>query len=157
MTDDAAAVIPEVLAGQILSLARRGGRGTRHTILAATTDDSLARDRLVVLLQPDFASEHDGDISDGLDGDHEAPIGDKERTAGRIVCQRKDKSGSLVAVGMDERPRHALVIPCVPGQVRGLLLVHSVTAAKAFGLVLLSRTCGSPWCSLEQWPFCIAR
>lgn len=121
MTNGASAVIPEVLAGQILSLARRGRGRTRHTILTTTTDDSLARDRLVVLLQPDLVSENDGEMSGGLGGDRDSPVGDEERAAGRVVRQQKDKSGSLVAVGADERPRHALVIPCIPGQVRECL------------------------------------
>ena len=102
MTDGASAVIPEVLAGQILSLARRGRGGPRHTILAATTDDSQARDRLVVLLQPTLEAEHDSDDAGGLDRNEE----------------REKKDGDFGTLGADERPRHALVIPCVPDQVK---------------------------------------
>lgn len=91
MTDGAAAVIPEVLAGQILSLARRGRGG--HTVLAANSGAGEGgRDRLVVLLQPILA----------------------ERDA---ECDAKRD-----AEGADERPRHALVISCAPGQVRIFLL-----------------------------------
>lgn len=82
MTGGAAAVIPEVLVGQILSLARRGRGG--HTVLAANSGaGERARDLLVVLLQP-------------------------------ILAERDAKRD---AEGADERPRHALVISCAPGQV----------------------------------------
>lgn len=89
MTGGAAAVIPEVLHGQVLSLARRGGV---HTVLAAGTGD-VARDRLVVLLQP---------IAEEEKGSEEG----RERWG-------KHKSRD----GEDERPKHALVISCLPGQV----------------------------------------
>lgn len=90
MTKGAPAVIPEVLAGQVLSLVRRGGG---HTVLAASGAGDLARDRLVVLLQPIAAD------------------GETEEDGGQ-------SSGRSTGLENDERPRHALVVSCLPGQVR---------------------------------------
>lgn len=127
MTDGAAAVIPEILAGQILSLARRGDRGAGHTVLAGSRDDNLSRDRLVVLLKPILTDGNDSDDSDdsndGSSGDGDGGQDDDqgfvteaaEQAAG--VRQRWQAKTKVVA-GADERARHALVIPCVPGQVK---------------------------------------
>lgn len=110
MTEGAAGVIPEVLAGQILSLARRGSGGPRHTVLTASRDDSLARDRLVVLLQPMLADGHDDDL--------DSIAGPADRGIRRQRQRQQAKGGDLATAGTDERPRHALVLPCVPGQVK---------------------------------------
>lgn len=135
LTDGAAAVIPEVLAGQILSLARRGDGGAGYTVLAASGDDnSLARDRLVVLLQPALADKHGGegdDLSDGNGDGRGRRVGDKKNAAARNGQRRSEQEekkntreesggggGRPVVSAADERPRHALVIPCLPGQVR---------------------------------------
>lgn len=105
MTDGAAAVIPEILAGQILSLARRGRGG--HTILAASGSGGVgetACDRLVVLLGPILA--------DGDDDSSERDV------------RGNDSGGRRAGYGVegaDERPRHALVVSCAPRQVRCLL------------------------------------
>lgn len=131
MTEGAAAVIPEVLAGQILSIARRGSGGPGHTVLTASRDDCLARDRLVVLLQPiladghDSGSENDGGVG-GDENDHgsqrsselNSSAGLADHGVRRRRQRRQAKAGDLVTAGADERPRHALVLPCVPGQVR---------------------------------------
>lgn len=98
MTDGAVAVIPEVLAGQVLSLARRGGGG--HTVLAASGTDQ-ARDRLVVLLQPTLV---------------EADIG--ERNGAFLKKQEVEGNCQSGVIGADERSKHALVVSCIPGQVK---------------------------------------
>lgn len=121
MTEGAAAVIPEVLAGQILSLARRGSGGPGHTVLTASRDDCLARDRLVVLLEPMPAAGYDS----GGDNDHGAQSSREDSSAARPADQGvrrqrqclQAKAEELVTAGADERPRHALVLPCIPGQV----------------------------------------
>lgn len=137
MTEGAAAVIPEVLAGQILSLARRGSGGPGHTVLTASRDgDCLARDRLVVLLQPTPADGHgsgpekkDGGVGGVPDSrgaqrrssEINSAAGPADESAKRRRrSRRQDKAGSPVTAGADERPRHALVLPCVPGQVKHL-------------------------------------
>lgn len=98
MTEGAPAVIPEALAGQVLSLVRRGGG---HTVLAASGTGDLARDRLVVLLQPIAA---DGEtVEDGV---------------WDAAANCNQKTGSNTDAGDDERPRHALVVSCLPGQVQ---------------------------------------
>ena len=102
MTDGAAAVIPEVLAGQILSLARRGRGG--HTVLAASNGaGDGARDRLVVLLQPI--------VADGDESSENSVRSSGGKTDGGRNAERDAQEA-------DERPRHALVVSCAPGQVR---------------------------------------
>lgn len=124
MTDGAAAVIPEVLAGQVLSLARRGRGG--HTVLAASSSGAgeAARDRLVVLLQPILA---DGDDGSSRSGDNKVRVSGGstkgsgphgERGAERDAERDADRATERYAAGADERPRHALVVSCAPGQVR---------------------------------------
>eukprot|EP00752_Nemacystus_decipiens_P007665 g6853.t1 len=121
MTEGAAAVIPEVLAGQILSLARRGSRGLGYTVLTASRDDPLARDRLVVLLEPILAAGHGrgGDDDLGCQGSREVSSATRPADQGvRRPRQRQQvEPDDLAATGADERPRHALVLPCVPGQI----------------------------------------
>lgn len=125
MTEGAAAVIPEVLAGQILSLARRGSGGPGHTVLTASRDDSLARDRLVVLLEPLPAPGHDGGGNNGQGAQWSTEVGssaaaraDQGVRGQRQRQRRQGKAAEVVTAGADERPRHALVLPCAPGQVQ---------------------------------------
>lgn len=126
MTNGAAAIIPEVLAGQVLSLARRAGGAGGHTVLAASGSDDLARDRLVVLLQPipKDGMPSDGSVVGGEVGENVSRPGnqeaaEEENTAARrrTLRQEKDSPDEVLVRGADERPRHVIVIPCVPGQV----------------------------------------
>lgn len=55
---EALAIIPEVFAGQILSLA---SRRASHTILQAGGVAGIEHDRLVVFLRPIFESTDDGE------------------------------------------------------------------------------------------------
>ncbi|CAM9840158.1 unnamed protein product, partial [Ectocarpus sp. 12 AP-2014] len=86
-TNGAAAIIPEVLAGQVLSLARRAGGAGGHTVLAASGSDDLARDRLVVLLQP---IPTDGIHSDGSAGGGE--VGDSVSRSGNQEAAGEEKT-----------------------------------------------------------------
>lgn len=85
---EARPIIPEVFAGQVLSLA---SRRTGHTILQADGVAGVEHDRLVVFLRP--VLEDTDEDEDGSTTSHE----DME---------------------FDERPRHALVVSCAPGQVK---------------------------------------
>ncbi|CAM9640751.1 unnamed protein product, partial [Ectocarpus sp. 12 AP-2014] len=125
MTNGAAAIIPEVLAGQVLSLARRAGGAGGHTVLAASGSDDLARDRLVVLLQPiptdgihSDGSAGGGEVGDSVSrsGNQEA-AGEKKTEARREPLRQEKGSADVVVRGADERPRHVIVIPCLPGQI----------------------------------------
>lgn len=108
MTGGAAAVIPEVLAGQVLSLARRGGG---RTVLPAGGAGDAARDRLVVTLQPSLLevpnSAHDTGGRRKVEGSSKKST----RDGGDDIEKSKQK------VGNNDRPRHALVVLCAPGQV----------------------------------------
>lgn len=120
MTNGAAAVIPEVLAGQILSLARRGGEG--HTVLAASGAGDGARDRLVVFLQPTPGDGNDGELDTGRFGTR--GTGPRERSK---------------AAAADERARHALVVSCVPGQVVAALFSFTDDIDSCPAFMLLAR------------------
>ena len=153
MTEGAAAVIPEVLAGQILSLARRGSGGPGHTVLAASRDDCLARDRLVVLLQPILAAGRDGNGESDRGGEGGPTDRKAERSREQVSAagaadqgartqrkRRQANTGDPVMPGADERPRHALVLPCVPGQVKPLRANSVAVFMRNFGDEAL---CGS--------------
>ncbi|CAM9193761.1 unnamed protein product [Scytosiphon promiscuus] len=140
LTDGAAAVIPEILAGQILSLARRGDAGAGYTVLPASGDGTLARDRLVVLLQPVLAGGDGRDSNDDLGKSnkygHARRAGD-QNGAGRVgqwtprTTAGEKGGGRPVIAGADERPRHALVIPCVPDQISKEDIVVATDLARA--------------------------
>lgn len=87
---EARAIIPEVHMGQVLSLAsRRAG----HTILQADGVAGIEHDRLVVFLRPV--------LEDADEDENDSTTSHKE-----------------VNMEFDERPRHALVVSCAPGQVK---------------------------------------
>lgn len=119
MTNGAAAIIPEILAGQVLSLARRAGGEGGHTVLVASGSDDVARDRLVVLLQPipTDGIHSDGSVGGGEVGDSVSRSGNQEAAARRERLRQRKGSADIVVRGADERPRHVIVIPCLPGQV----------------------------------------
>lgn len=107
MTGGAGAAIPEVLAGQVLSLARRGGG---RTVLPAGGTGDAARDRLFVTLQPPLLKVHDSAYSTGW----------QRKVEGNSTQSTKDGDSGIekrIQTGDDDRLRHALVVPCAPGQV----------------------------------------
>ncbi|CAM9268105.1 unnamed protein product, partial [Discosporangium mesarthrocarpum] len=129
LTDGAAGVIPEVLAGQVLSLVRRNGT---HTVLSG---GGVWNDRLLVLLDPTVGSEEqDGTRVGGracsIEGRGQ---GEGQRYQERWVNRGKPKgkpTGGLDGIGVsrvrvqevseaaeDVGERCGLVVSCAPGQI----------------------------------------
>ena len=92
MAEGARAIITEILAEKIFSLARRG---EDNTVLEAGDAGNVAHDRLVVFLRPSLKDTEGGE----------------KENSGEIRDEKRE-------VGPDERARHALIVPCAPGQVK---------------------------------------